>query len=169
MLRAKLIRVSGRATTNAFFKIALKEIPLRNARNVLLVVPSLLILVAVTCAQNQAAGNPAVPPPSHPPVAVSPLVAPPPHAKEVHLKHILVISQTKGFEHDSIPDGMAAIYNMHSVITMQSLAWIADQLRIGFRRRLCSLSVLSFCGLVVAMQSALSASALSASPRDVFW
>jgi len=102
-------------------------------------------------------------------VAVNPLVAPPPHVKEAHLKHILVISQTKGFEHDSIPDGMAAIYNMHSVITMQSLAWIADQLRIGFRRRLCSLSVLSFCGLVVAMQSALSASALSASPRDVFW
>jgi hypothetical protein len=31
----------------------------------------------------------------------------------------LVISQTKGFEHDSIPDGMAAIYNMHTVITMQ--------------------------------------------------
>jgi type 1 glutamine amidotransferase len=112
MLRAKLIRVSGRATTNAFFKIALKEIPLGNARNVLLVVPSLLILVAVTCAQNQAAGNPAVPPPSHPPVAVSPLVAPPPHVEEVHRKHILVISQTKGWEHDSIPDGMAAIYNM---------------------------------------------------------
>jgi type 1 glutamine amidotransferase len=40
------------------------------------------------------------------------LVPPPPQVKEVHLKHILVISQTKGFEHDSIPDGMAAIYNM---------------------------------------------------------
>jgi uncharacterized protein len=37
---------------------------------------------------------------------------PPPHAKEIHLKHVLVISQTKGFEHDSIPDAMAAIYNM---------------------------------------------------------
>ena len=85
---------------------------MRNARNLLFLVPSLLILVAVTCAQNQAAGNPAVPPPSHPPVAVSPLVAPPPHAGEVHLKHILVISQTKGWEHDSIPDGMAAIYNI---------------------------------------------------------
>jgi type 1 glutamine amidotransferase len=44
--------------------------------------------------------------------AVDPSVAPPPHAKPVHLKHVLVISQTKGFEHDSISDAMAAIYNM---------------------------------------------------------
>lgn len=36
----------------------------------------------------------------------------PPHAKQIHLKHVLVIAQTKGFEHDSIPDAMAAIYNM---------------------------------------------------------
>ena len=28
------------------------------------------------------------------------------------MKHVLVIGQTKGFEHDSVPDGMAAIYNM---------------------------------------------------------
>jgi type 1 glutamine amidotransferase len=28
------------------------------------------------------------------------------------LKHVLVIGQTKGFEHDSVPDAMAAIYNM---------------------------------------------------------
>lgn len=39
-------------------------------------------------------------------------VPPVPHAKQVHLKHILVIGETKGFEHDSIPDAMAAIYNM---------------------------------------------------------
>jgi len=39
--------------------------------------------------------------------------APPvPHVKEIHLKHVLVISQTKGFEHDSISAAMAAIYNM---------------------------------------------------------
>jgi uncharacterized protein len=44
--------------------------------------------------------------------AVSSSVAPPPHAKQIHLKHILVISQTKGYEHDSIPDAMVAIYNM---------------------------------------------------------
>src|SRR5215472_7177635 len=34
------------------------------------------------------------------------------HAKQIHLKHVLVISQTKGFEHDSISAAMAAIYNM---------------------------------------------------------
>src|ERR1700761_2089185 len=39
-------------------------------------------------------------------------VAPPPHAKQIHLKHVLVISQTKGFEHDSISAAMAAIYQM---------------------------------------------------------
>ena len=35
-----------------------------------------------------------------------------PHAKQVHLKHVLVIGETKGFEHDSIPAAMAAVYNM---------------------------------------------------------
>ncbi|HEY6185615.1 MAG TPA: ThuA domain-containing protein [Terriglobales bacterium] len=43
---------------------------------------------------------------------VDPSVAPPPHAHQVHLKHVLVIGQTKGFEHDSVSDAMAAIYNM---------------------------------------------------------
>ena len=37
---------------------------------------------------------------------------PPPSAKQIHLKHVLVIGQTKGFEHDSVSDAMAAIYNM---------------------------------------------------------
>jgi type 1 glutamine amidotransferase len=27
-------------------------------------------------------------------------------------KHVLVIGQTKGFEHDSVPDAMAAVYNL---------------------------------------------------------
>ena len=44
--------------------------------------------------------------------ATDSLVPPPPHAKQIHLKHVLVIGQTKGFEHDSIPAAMAAIYNM---------------------------------------------------------
>jgi len=37
---------------------------------------------------------------------------PPPHAKQIHLKHVLVIGQTKGYEHDSVSDAMVAIYNM---------------------------------------------------------
>src|SRR5579863_2928293 len=44
--------------------------------------------------------------------AESATLPPPPHAKEIHLKHVLVIGQTKGFEHDSVSDAMAAIYNM---------------------------------------------------------
>src|ERR1039458_8315447 len=72
--------------------------PLRYTRNVLPSVLSLLILSAFAHAQDQPAMDSSFPPP--------------PHAKEIHLKHILVISQTKGFEHDSIPDGLAAIYNM---------------------------------------------------------
>lgn len=35
-----------------------------------------------------------------------------PHAKQIHLKHILVIGQSKGYEHDSISDAMATIYNL---------------------------------------------------------
>ena len=37
---------------------------------------------------------------------------PPPHEKKIVLKHVLVIGETKGFEHDSVTDAMAAIYNM---------------------------------------------------------
>jgi len=37
---------------------------------------------------------------------------PQPHATQIHLKHVLVISQTKGFEHDSISTAMAAIFDM---------------------------------------------------------
>src|SRR5579864_2419295 len=37
---------------------------------------------------------------------------PPPREKKIHLKHVLVIGQTKGFEHDSVSAGMAAIYEM---------------------------------------------------------
>jgi type 1 glutamine amidotransferase len=40
------------------------------------------------------------------------LTAPAPHAKQTHLKHVLVIGQTKGFEHDSISAAMVAIYEM---------------------------------------------------------
>lgn len=37
---------------------------------------------------------------------------PPPGVKKVRVKHILVIGETKGFEHDSVTDAMVAIYNM---------------------------------------------------------
>lgn len=37
---------------------------------------------------------------------------PPPHQKIIHVKHVLVIGQTKGFEHDSVSDAMVAIYVM---------------------------------------------------------
>jgi type 1 glutamine amidotransferase len=46
------------------------------------------------------------------PPAVNPLIPPAPHMKPTHLKHVLVIGQTKGWEHDSISAAMAAIYNM---------------------------------------------------------
>ena len=112
MLPTKLTMFRGLVMARALFKVPVRRSRRRSAGNVLFLVPFFLILVAVTSAQNQPAGNPAGVPPSPPPVAVSPLVAPPPHVEQVHLKHILVISQTKGWEHDSIPDGMAAIYNM---------------------------------------------------------
>ena len=38
--------------------------------------------------------------------------APVPHTKPMHLKHVLVIGQTKGYEHDSVSPTMAAIYRM---------------------------------------------------------
>jgi len=37
---------------------------------------------------------------------------PPPQPKQIRLKHVLVIGQTKGWEHESISPAMAAIYNM---------------------------------------------------------
>jgi uncharacterized protein len=70
---------------------------LRQIRLVLLLSSLSLIAPAASIAQNPQS-NAALPPP--------------PHEKQIHLKHVLVIGQTKGFEHDSISDGMAAIYNM---------------------------------------------------------
>ena len=64
------------------------------------VLPCLLLslLTSLAAAQNQAG------------IAAS--TPPPPHEKKIHLKHILVVGQTKGFEHDSVSPGMVAIYNM---------------------------------------------------------
>ncbi|HVN18545.1 MAG TPA: hypothetical protein VMU05_07225, partial [Dongiaceae bacterium] len=64
-------------------------------RSTFLIVLALLCLSVIpSTAQNTPSGNASVPLP--------------PHEKRVHLKHLLVISQTKGFEHDSVPDGMVA-------------------------------------------------------------
>ena len=46
------------------------------------------------------------------PPGLDPSTPPPPHEKKIYLKHILVIGQTRGWEHDSVTDGMVAIYNM---------------------------------------------------------
>ncbi len=70
---------------------------MRHTRIALFLVLPFLILETFTLAQD---------------AAVDPSIAPPPRAHTIHLKHVLVISQTKGWEHDSISDAMAAIYNM---------------------------------------------------------
>jgi len=64
------------------------------------VLPCLLLslLTSLAAAQNQAGTAASTPPP--------------PHEKKIHPKHILVIGQTKGFEHDSVSSGMVAMYNM---------------------------------------------------------
>jgi type 1 glutamine amidotransferase len=44
--------------------------------------------------------------------AADALTPPAPHVKQTHLKHVLVVGATKGFEHDSISAAMNAIYDM---------------------------------------------------------
>lgn len=46
------------------------------------------------------------------PAAVNDNTPPPPHAKQTHLKHVLVIGESKGFEHDSITSAMVAVAEM---------------------------------------------------------
>ena len=46
------------------------------------------------------------------PAAPNPLIPPAPHGKQIHLKHVLIVGQTKGFEHDSVSAAMAAVYTM---------------------------------------------------------
>ncbi len=48
----------------------------------------------------------------HAQAAPNNLLPPAPHAKQIHLKHVLVIGQTRGYEHDSVSPTMAAIYTM---------------------------------------------------------
>ena len=71
---------------------------MRPTRFVLSLFSFIILALVMAAAQNQPAVDPSMPPP--------------PREKKIHLKHVLVVGQTKGFEHDSVPDGMAAIYNM---------------------------------------------------------
>ncbi len=76
---------------------------MRQSRNALFLLLFLLVLAGFTRggyppAQNQPSTGSSVPPS--------------PGSKQIHLKHVLVIGETKGWQHDSVPDAMAAIYNM---------------------------------------------------------
>ncbi len=75
---------------------------------------SLLSLLLLVCGSAFLASPAQQPPaPNVPPQpAPHPLIPPAPHAKTGHVKHVLVIGQTKGFEHDSISAAMATIYNL---------------------------------------------------------
>ena len=46
------------------------------------------------------------------PAAPGSQLAPLPHVKQIHLKHVLVVGQTKGFEHDTVSAAMYSIYRM---------------------------------------------------------
>jgi type 1 glutamine amidotransferase len=99
-LRVKIfLAIRGAAASSMSRPERLKGDRLRHTRIVPIVLLSWFFWGCFTIAQDQSPG-------------VDPSVAPPPHAKQVHLKHVLVVSQTKGFEHDSVSDAMAAIYNM---------------------------------------------------------
>ena len=63
-----------------------------------LALAGLAVLSLCSRAQPQAVGKDDLPPA--------------PHAKQIHLKHVLVIGQTKGFEHDSVSAAMATVYNL---------------------------------------------------------
>ena len=69
----------------------------RSCRFLLSVLIGLALLGQSNRVQAQTAGSP---------------FPPAPRAKEVRVKHVLVIGQTKDWEHDSVSATMAAIYNM---------------------------------------------------------
>jgi len=71
---------------------------LSHSRHLSLAMILMATIFSSNLAQGQSGGNEALPPA--------------PQAKQIHLKHVLVIGQTKGYEHDSVSDAMAAIYNM---------------------------------------------------------
>lgn len=71
---------------------------------------SLLSVMAIAATLTAAAQTPAPRPPGQAPAAPNP--TPPIRTKVIHLKHVLVIGQTKGFEHDSVSASMYAVYKM---------------------------------------------------------
>ncbi len=74
---------------------------MRAFRNILFLFPALIFLAILgQSIRIQAQSAASVP------------LQPPPHTRQIHLKHVLVIAQTKGWQHDSIPAAMVAIYNM---------------------------------------------------------
>ena len=84
-----------------FHTLPARRSPLRNIRTIVSVFLALCCIAALNpalLAQQQAGNNFELPPP--------------PHTKQIRLKHVLVIGETKGFEHDSVTDAMVAIYNM---------------------------------------------------------
>ena len=92
---------SPTATQLGHFGVREKGDSLRFGRTTLIVafgLMSSLTFLQCTRVRAQAAGNETLPPP--------------PHTKQIRLKHVLVIGETKGFEHDSISAAMDAIYTM---------------------------------------------------------
>jgi uncharacterized protein len=78
-----------------------RGVPLRQRRSFLILACGLIAWTSAMMATRTVAQSPA----DH-------VMPPIPHVKQIHLKHVLVIGETKGFEHDSIPAAMVAVYNM---------------------------------------------------------
>jgi hypothetical protein len=71
---------------------------IRNFRFLLSFLTGFAVLGPGICIYGQVAGSSALPPV--------------PHVKEVRMKHVLVIGQTKDWEHDSVSAAMDAVYTM---------------------------------------------------------
>jgi type 1 glutamine amidotransferase len=70
---------------------------IRTLRSLVPAVAGTVLLAATSLAHAQSANS---------------TLPPPPHTKQIHLKHVLVIGETKGWEHDSVTDAMVAVYEM---------------------------------------------------------
>jgi type 1 glutamine amidotransferase len=77
---------------------------LRTRRTILPALIAIILGAATLNAQTAPTPAPAAPAVDN--------VTPPIRTKPIHLKHVLVIGETKGFQHDSVSAAMAAVYNM---------------------------------------------------------